>query len=121
MSKVLWVGRRNICGRELSFEFYKITSDKLYIKTGLLSVDEEEVYLYKVKDKKFTQGPLQKLFKTGTIALTVTDGEAYRIELKNIREPVKVKKLLDKLIDESKTQYGLHGSEMFGSSIVNNR
>lgn len=116
MSKVLWVGRKNIFGRELSFTFYKVTEEKLFIKTGWLSEEEEEIYLYKIKDKRFTQSMLQKMFKVGTITLNVSDGESDTLVLKNIREPIKVKQLLDKAIGDSKSQYGLHGSEMYGTS-----
>lgn len=116
MSKVLWVGRKNILGRELSFTFYKITDEKLFIKTGLFGEDEEEIYLYKIKDKRFSQSMLQKIFKVGTIVLNVSDGESDTLVLKNIREPFKVKKLLDKAVGNTKSQYGLHGSEMYGAS-----
>lgn len=120
MAHILWVGRKCICGLDLSFTFYKITDEKLFVKKGMIGFDEEEVYLYKIKDKKFTQDAVQKMFGTGTIKITLTDGEASYITIKNVKTPFKVKKILDQAVQDSKTAYGLHGTEMFGASMQAN-
>ena len=49
--EILWKERRRLwCGLPWTFTVYRLSSDRLYIKTGFFSLREDEVRLYRIKD-----------------------------------------------------------------------
>ena len=66
--EIIWKDRkRPIFGLPLSFTRYKLTEEKLLINTGLLSIKEEEIQLYRIMDVTLKCSLWQRLFNVGTI------------------------------------------------------
>ena len=57
-------------------ERLKITSQRVILTRGVISQDVEEVEYYRVKDTKYQQGILQRIFGIGTITLFSDDATA---------------------------------------------
>lgn len=52
---VLWTDRKRVLGLPLSFTRYSLTANKLVLNTGFMSLHEEEVRLYRVRDISLTR------------------------------------------------------------------
>lgn len=68
--KPVWKGRkRNAIGLPLTFTKYILYDNKLVIRKGFLNIVEDEVELYKVKDKQIRISFWGRIFNYGTIQL----------------------------------------------------
>lgn len=88
----------------LNFTKYQITADELIIKTGFLKRKTDTIELYLLKDPDMTESLWQKIIGVGTISLIIdSHSESTKagkiINLKNIRECEKVRKLLRDAIE----------------------
>lgn len=62
---LLWTDRkRNWLGLPWSFTVYGLTENRLFIKTGMLSIHEDEVRLYRILDVSLRRSFWQRI--TGT-------------------------------------------------------
>ena len=61
--------KRTLFGLPLSFTRYFLTETKFITRKGFLSLEEDELELYKVVDKKMQLPFGQRLFGCGTIVL----------------------------------------------------
>lgn len=114
---IIWFDKkRSLFGLPLTFTTYILTETRLITKTGFLQISEDEIDLYKVMDKKVNFSLFERLFKCGTIILTSTDLDAPTKILKSIKEPRKVKKLLDKNISLQQDKYNIRGRDMIGAA-----
>lgn len=64
---VLWTDRKRVLGLPLSFTRYSLTANKLVLNTGFMSLHEEEVRLYRVRDISLTRTLGERLFGVGTL------------------------------------------------------
>ena len=69
---VLWTDRKRVLGLPLSFTRYSLTANKLVLNTGFMSLHEEEVRLYRVRDISLTRTLGERLFGVGTVLPGVT-------------------------------------------------
>ena len=46
----IWKDRKRILGMPLSFTRYAMSEDRLFLSTGFLSVSDDELLLYRVRD-----------------------------------------------------------------------
>lgn len=61
--KILWKDRkRPIFGLPLSFTKYKLLEDKLLIDSGILSIKQEEIRLYRIMDITLKKSIWQRIF-----------------------------------------------------------
>ena len=79
--------KRTLFGLPLSFTRYFLTETKFITRRGLLSLEEDELELYKVVDKKMQLSFWQRLFGCGTIVLYV------KVTDNSVKEGVSVKML----------------------------
>lgn len=115
--EVLWTGKKCICGLPISFTRYILTDTTLYTKVGFLNIHEDEIELYKILDKtmKFTLG--QRMVGCGTIIVSAKDKDTPEKEIKSIKKPREVKKLLDEAVKEQRDLYRVRGRDMVGAHI----
>jgi len=112
---IIWKDRkRPIFGLPLSFTTYKLTEEKLLIRTGFLSIKEEEIQLYRIMDVTLKCSLLQRLFKVGTIHCCSGDKTTPEFDIKDVKNPSMVKELLSKNVEIQRTQKGISGREFFG-------
>lgn len=120
MADILWKDRKRIfCGLPWTFTRYSLTGEKLLVDTGLFSRCEEEVRLYRILDVTLKRGLVQRIFGIGTIHCCTADKTAPELDIKNIKNPVRVKELLSGLVEEERTRKRVSGREfMMGDDIA---
>ena len=100
--KILWKDRKRIFGLPLTFTKYALSEDRLFRETGLLTSREEEIVLYRIRDIGLRVSLGQRIFGVGTVEVHSSDQTAPRLELKNIKDPSRVKELLHQQVEEMK-------------------
>ena len=114
--KYIWTDKkRTIFGLPISFTRYFLTEDKFITRKGFLSVEEDELDLYRVTDKKLVLPIGQRLFKCGTIIMHVKDIDTPIKEVKSIKAPRDVLALLDNHIKINRDRYRVRGRDMVGA------
>ena len=112
--KVLWEGRKHWLWFPFSFTKYSLTEDRFYSQKGLLSTHYDELLLYRVTDICLTRTLGQMLCGTGTITLTCK-GDAQRIvTLRSIKDSIRVKNNLSRLVEKAREERGIVSREFFG-------
>ena len=116
-AEVVWQDRKRWCGLPWSFTRYCIIRKpgqyaKLVNINGFLTSHSEEVNLYRVDDFTVKQSMSDKIFGVGTIIVYCRDASTNTLELKNVKNPYKVRELLNKLVIEDRHRVGIHYSEM---------
>ena len=108
--ELLWTGQpaglwqRFLSLIHLNFTTYSITKDELLVQTGFFRRKTNTIELYTLKDPDLTESIYQRLLKIGTITVKVdspNSGERFgtRVQLKNIKNPAEVRKLLRDAIE----------------------
>ncbi len=111
--KYVWTDKkRTIFGLPISFTRYYLTETKFITRTGLLSIDEDEIDLYKIIDKKVRFPFFQRLFKCGTIIIYSRDADTPSKEVRCIKNVRQVSELLDKHLTIVRDRYGIRGRDM---------
>ena len=113
---IIWKDTKRILGMPISFTHYSFDSNRLYVKKGLFNTSEDEVLLYRVLDISIKKTLWQKLFKVGTIHVDSADQTLPCFELKNIKNPDKVRKALSNIVEKERDEKRVLGKEMFGAS-----
>ena len=104
--------KRTLFGLPLSFTRYFLTETKFITRTGFLSVDEDEIDLYKITDKKLKFPIGQRMFGCGTIIIYSKDADTPSKEVHSIKNVRKVSDLLDKYLNIMRDKYGIRGRDM---------
>lgn len=111
---ILWEDRKHWLWFPLSFTKYSLTEDRLYSQHGLFNTHYDELLLYRVTDICLTRSLGQKLCGTGTITLTCK-GDAQRVvTIRNVKDAMRVKNNLSRMIEQIREERGLVGKEFFG-------
>ena len=108
---ILWTGKKCIMGMPISFTRYIITSSVLYTKVGFLNIKEDEIELYKIVDKTMKLSLGQRMVGCGTIVVTPNK------ELKSVKKPREVKKILDEAVKLERDKYMVRGRDMVGANL----
>lgn len=112
----IWTDKkRTIFGLPLSFTRYFLTETKFITRTGFLSIDEDEIDLYKITDKKLKIPFSQRLFKCGSIIIYSKDTDTPQKEVRSIKTPRKVSELIDRYVNAQRDKYGIRGRDMMGT------
>lgn len=112
----IWTDKkRTIFGLPLSFTHYFLTETKFITRTGFLSIDEDEIDLYKITDKKLKIPFSQRLFKCGSIIIYSKDTDTPQKEVRSIKTPRKVSELIDRYVNAQRDKYGIRGRDMMGT------
>lgn len=99
----LW--QRFLTKIKLNFTTYQITKDELIIKTGFFNQKTNTIELYLLKDPDMTVSLYQRLLNIGTITVIIdshcnSSRAGKKVQIKNIRNCDKVRKLLRDTIEE---------------------
>ncbi len=109
----LWTDKkRTIFGLPISFTRYYLTETKFICRTGLLNLEEDEIDLYKITDKKLSFPFWQRIFKCGTITIFSRDTDSPEKPVISIKDCRKVSAMLDKQITEQRDRYNIRGRDM---------
>ena len=111
----LWKDRKRHLGVPLSFTRYRLSSDRLFLETGVLSMKEDEVILYRVRDLSLSISLWQRLFGVGTVTIASSDKTLPNLVLKNIRHPRDVKELIHQQVEKMKIERRLRVGEILSN------
>lgn len=114
----IWKDRKHFMWFPFSFTKYEVKNDRLYEQEGLFNTHYDEVLLYRIVDLCLTRSFAQKIFGTGTIILYTKADSDKEIYLKNIKNPIQVKELLSKTIEEVRDNRKVVGKEFFNSNDI---
>ncbi len=111
-NQYLWHDRKRYLGLPLSFTRYAISEDRLFLSVGLLSLKDDEILLYRVRDISMSRSLWQRLFGVGTVTVTSSDNSLPTLHMKNIKDPTTVKELLHRQVEETKIRRRVRFSEI---------
>ena len=94
---------------------YRLTTQRLFVQTGLIAKKLEEVELFRVKDVTLSQGILQRLLGVGNVVVLSSDDTTPRLELAGILNPVEVKEQIRNAFRASRQREGLRMGEYIPS------
>ena len=100
----LWHDRKRHLGLPLSFTRYQLAEDRLFVSEGFLNIRDDEVLLYRVRDIDTRRSLWQRLFGVGTVTVMSSDKTMPTLALKNIKDPLMVKELIHRQVEEMKIQ-----------------
>ena len=115
----LWKDRKRYFGMPLSFTRYCLSEDRLFISEGFLNIKDDEILLYRVKDIDTHRSLWQRLFGVGTIIVASSDKTMPNLVLKNIKDPVFVKELIHKQVEEMKIKRRVRFGEIMTDDNLN--
>ncbi len=100
---IIWRARKRIwCGLPWTFTIYSLSEDRLFIKSGMLNIREDEVRLYRIRDIGLTASFLQRIFGMASIQICSTDSSLGDFELKNIKNARAVMGKISDLVEEER-------------------
>lgn len=102
-NEMIWQDRRRVwCGLPWTFTKYELSREKLIIKTGFFTQNQDEVRLYRILDLSLSRSLGQRMFGLGTIRCNSVDKTMGNFEIKNIKDSENVKNQLSDLIEQSR-------------------
>lgn len=101
-NQYLWKDRKRYLGMPLSFTRYAVSEDRLFLSTGFLSIKDEEILLYRIRDLSVSRSLGQRIFGVGSITVTSSDKSQPTLLIKNVKDPVSVKELIHTQVEEMK-------------------
>ena len=112
VEKYIWQDRkRPIFGLPLSFTKYKMTTEKLILEKGVLSISQDEIRLYRIMDVSVKCSLIQRIFNVGTIHCCSAVKTTPEFDIKDVKNPIQVKDLLSKHVEEERTRKRVAGRE----------
>ena len=115
----LWKDRKRYFGLPLSFTRYSLSEDRLFVSEGFLNIKDDEILLYRVRDIDTRRSLWQRIFGVGTVTVVSSDKTMPNLVLKNIKDPVMVKELIHKQVEEMKIQRRVRFGEIMGTDLDN--
>ena len=113
----LWKDRKRYFGMPLSFTRYMLSEDRLFISVGFFSIKDDEVLLYRVRDIDTQRTLWQRLFGVGTVTVMSSDKTMPVLTLKNVKDPVFVKELIHKQVEEMKLKRRVRVGEIMTTDM----
>ena len=120
-SKILWKDRKRFLGMPLSFTRYSLTEDRLFLSVGFLSIKDDEILLYRVRDINTSRTLGQRLFGVGTVTVMSSDKSMPTLVMKNIKNPMAVKELLHEQVEEMKIRRRVRVGEVLAGNYDEDR
>ena len=114
----LWTDRKRYFGLPLSFTRYALSGDRLFISVGFLNIKDDEILLYRVRDIDTSRSLWQRIFGVGTITVLSSDKTMPTLVLENVKDPIFVKELIHKQVEEVKIQRRVRFGEIMTDSDV---
>lgn len=108
----LWKDRKRHLGLPLSFTRYALSEDRLFLSVGFFSIKDEEILLYRIRDISTSRSLWQRIFGVGTITVVSSDKTAPTLLLKNVKNPLDVKEMLHRQVEEVKIRRRIRVGEI---------
>ena len=117
--EILWTDKkRPLFGLPLSFTRYTLYRDRLYVIVKILSVKEEEIRLYRIIDITLHKSLFARIFGVGSIVCNSADATTPILEIKNVKNPEKVRTLLSELVEQYRDEKNITTGEFIRTGMV---
>ena len=113
----LWKDKKRYFGMPISFTRYALSEDRLFLSVGFLNIKDDEILLYRVRDIDTQRSLWQRLFGVGTVTVVSSDKTMPTLVMKNVKDPVFVKELIHKQVEEMKIKRRVRLGEIMTSSM----
>ena len=113
----LWKDRKRYFGLPLSFTRYSLSDDRLFISVGFLNIKDDEILLYRVRDIDTSRSLWQRIFGVGTVTVISSDKTMPTLVMQNVKDPVFVKELIHKQVEEMKIRRRVRVGEIMGNAL----
>ena len=113
----LWKDRKRYFGLPLSFTRYAMSEDRLFVSVGFLNIRDDEILLYRVRDIDTTRTLWQRIFGVGTVTVISADKTMPSLVLKNVKDPIFVKELIHKQVEEMKLRRRVRVGEIMTTDM----
>ena len=110
----LWKDRKRYLGLPLSFTRYRLSEDRLFCEIGFFNIKSDEVLLYRVRDLQLNMSLGQRIFGVGTVCVISSDKSVPHLDLKNVKNPRRVKELIHQHVEEAKDKRRMRTTELVG-------
>ena len=90
---------------------YRLTTQRLFVRHGLLARRENELELYRVKDVVLDQGVMQRLLGYGTITVLADDDSTPAVHLIGVAAPAAVKETIRTQYRAARQREGVRPTE----------
>ncbi|MCR4781598.1 MAG: PH domain-containing protein [Lachnospiraceae bacterium] len=114
MAELIWQDRKRHLGLPISFTKYSLSEDRLFIDTGFLNLEQNEVRLYRILDVQLKRSLFQRIFRVGSIFVTSSDKSMGQFEIRNVRDAANVKELLSVNVEKQREAKRVVGREFMG-------
>jgi uncharacterized membrane protein YdbT with pleckstrin-like domain len=98
---------------DLEMTLFELTSERLRIRSGILSRRTEEIELFRVRDIAQEESLLERLYARGTLYLLTSDGSAHTVRLAAIEEVERVRELLRKAVLAQRRKFQVREVDLF--------
>ncbi|MBQ2244390.1 MAG: PH domain-containing protein [Oscillospiraceae bacterium] len=109
---LLWSDRKRYLGLPLSFTRYSLNEDRLFLSVGFLNIRDDELLLYRVRDINTRRNLWQRMLGVGTVTIVSSDCTQPTLVLKNIKDPITVKELIHKQVEDQKIKRRVRVNEI---------
>lgn len=113
----IWKDRKRYFGMPISFTRYALSEDRLFLSVGFLSIKDDEVLLYRVRDIDTSRSLWQRLFGVGTVVVMSSDKSMPNMVLKNIKDPVRIKEIIHEQVEEMKIRRRVRVGEIMTADM----
>ena len=114
MANILWQDRKRHFGLPISFTKYSMSEDRLFVETGLLNLEQNEVRLYRILDLQLKRSLGQRIFGVGSIIVTSSDKSLGKFEIRNVKDSANVKEMLSVQVEQQREAKRVVGREFMG-------
>ena len=101
--KEVWSDKkRTLFGLPLSFTRYILDEERLFIRSGVFTKVEDEIWLHRIMDITLRQTFRQRIDRVGTIHCCSSDASQREFNIVNIKNPREVRELLSGMVEEQR-------------------
>ena len=105
---VLWIlVGLNYAAKRLGVQ-YELTSQRFIHRTGILTRRTDRIEVIDISDVSYEQGPIQRMFKVGSISIISTDKSDPKLELVGINNVGEVAGLIDDIRRAERRRRSIH-------------
>lgn len=116
---IKWKDRKRIIfGLPWSFTRYRLTDDKLIVSTGLFSINEEEIRLYRIMDVTLKRSLGERLWGLGTIHICSSDKTTPELDIKRVRQSADVKEMLSDMVEAARKKNRVSAREFMSGDDI---
>ncbi|MDE5861541.1 MAG: PH domain-containing protein [Ruminococcus sp.] len=107
--------KRTFLGLPWSFTRYFLTETKIITRKGFFNIEEDELEIYKIDDKKLSFPFGQRLCGCGTVIIQSRDCDTPVKEIKCVKNARKVSDMIDQYLNIQRDKYNIRGRDLISN------